>query len=301
MQTRKVDKLIIYDDGEHKDLREDPVYKHLFRLMNDKQIPWEVAFGNGKGQHHGHEMANTKGFDFVWRLDDDEVAEPDVLERLLAHMHTNVGAVAGAVVVPGNNQQGGSNKIEDIFHMPNVQWAKGNQVLSVDHLYSSFLYRPGIAHYELRLSPVAHREETMFTNSLKQMGYELVVDTSIVTYHFRHDTGGIRDGAKEEYFKGDDQIFRRYLEQQGIGLIHIDTGLGDHIVFNRILPIIARRYKKMIIGCCYPDVLYKGPGIHLIPVGPIKCVADENVYGWMDYNKWSSSLLGAYKGMYGVA
>jgi predicted O-methyltransferase YrrM len=45
-QTVKVDKLIIFDDGEQIDLRAVPLYAHLFALLQRKGIPWFVNFGN---------------------------------------------------------------------------------------------------------------------------------------------------------------------------------------------------------------------------------------------------------------
>lgn len=45
------------------------------------------------------------GYRFVWRVDDDNVAEDNVLESLYAQMSDMVGAVGGAVLVPGDDVQ----------------------------------------------------------------------------------------------------------------------------------------------------------------------------------------------------
>jgi len=50
MQTRVPDQLIIYDDGEHKDLREEPIYQNIFSLLQKKGIDWSVNFTDGQGQ-----------------------------------------------------------------------------------------------------------------------------------------------------------------------------------------------------------------------------------------------------------
>ena len=56
-QTRKVDKLVIFDDNDNPiDLRDKPVYKFLFGILDQKQIPWEVLYGRKKGQHFNHQM-----------------------------------------------------------------------------------------------------------------------------------------------------------------------------------------------------------------------------------------------------
>ena len=90
-QTRKVDLLIIYDDNDEPiDVRELPVYQQLFKVMDLKGIKWEWIFAEKKGQHFNHQKANEhairQGYDFVWRVDDDNAAEPNVLENLERYM-----------------------------------------------------------------------------------------------------------------------------------------------------------------------------------------------------------------------
>ena len=301
LQTYKPDALLIFDDGEHRDIRPDPVYSHLFKLLDNQGISWEVIFGDGKGQHFGHEYANNKGFDLVWRIDDDEVASPDVLKLLVKAMSDpDVGAVGGAVITLGEEQKGGTSKIADILHTPNIQWSSKNPKSEVDHLYSSFLYRAGIAHYNLRLSPVAHREETLFTLALKEKGYKLLFIPEAITYHFRQPKGGIRDNNHLFFFEHDERIFTSYLESIGIKIISLDNGLGDHLVFLNLIEELLQKYSLLIIGCCYPEVFeeYKNSNkIKLVPVGVTNPVTDDNIYKFMAENQWKTSVLSAYKAM----
>jgi hypothetical protein len=46
--------IIIYDDGEHKDLRNDPLYSHIFNLIHYYGIEWFFEFGERKGQVLNH-------------------------------------------------------------------------------------------------------------------------------------------------------------------------------------------------------------------------------------------------------
>lgn len=301
-QTRVPDKIMIFEDGEKLDLREDPIYKHILRLFDIKNIKWEVMFTPGRGQQVGHDIANKSDFEYVWRLDDDEIAEPDVLERLLSHMKEGVGAVAGAVFEPGTTQYGGTNKLKDVLYSPNLQWGPDQGVHEVEHLYSSFLYRPRIASYELNLSPVGHREETIFSNRLFQAGYKLIVDTSIKTYHFRQEKGGIRSHTDQTMYDYDETIFSKYMESLGYKIISLDTGLGDHFVFLQIVPELMKKYKHLIIGVCYP-LVFKDLDVTLVPVGATNKIRkdyQDNVYAFMTLNNWKGSLLDAYKKMFGV-
>lgn len=305
LQTVRPDHLMIYDDGEHRDLRQDSIYKYLFRLLDLSGITWEVVFGNQQGQHYGHEIANLAGYKYVWRIDDDETAEPDVLYELRRHMEMgpDVGAVGGSVIIPGEENRGGTSLIDHIYTQPNIQWSRKNPGGEVDHLYSSFLYRADVAHYDTTLSPVAHREETMFTHSLKQKGFKLYFVPQAVTYHFRQEHGGIRDQVKQDYFTHDEIKFKEFLEKQGIKVIRENGGLGDNLIFkeNALQPLL-NKHKKVILGTCYTDI-YKdlnAPNLIVVPVGAIPEVPNDNIYAWAAQQKWKSSFGEAYKKFYGV-
>lgn len=206
-QTRKPDSLTIYDDNDvPKDLREIGVYQYLFQLLDIKKIPWNVVFGERRGQSWNHQKANKAGFDAVWRMDDDCVAEVDVLEKLEAKMTQDVGAVGGSILTPplgdSNNK---SSKIDNLYAQ-NEQWFILHETKEVDHLHCSFLYRANIVDYDLRLSPKCHREETMFSYALKLKGYKNII-TPCITWHFKA-SGGIRSNDNKADYDHDEQIFK---------------------------------------------------------------------------------------------
>jgi FkbM family methyltransferase len=305
VQTVPPDELVIFDDGEQKDLRQEDLYAQLFSLLDRKGIKWRVLFGARKGQHHNHQMANKMGYEFVWRIDDDDVPEPDVLERLLSHITPEVGAVAGSVITFGqiNNDAIATNKIEDIFHTPNMQWSTGTGVFEVEHLYNSFIYRASIADYNLDLSPVAHREETLFTVALREKGYKLVLDRSIMTYHYKQTSGGIRAHNNAWFYEHDDRLFIRKLEEMGYKFFVLNSGLGDHFAFLNILPKLKEKYKHIVLGVCYHDV-FEGCEVKTIPVGAIEPLfPEQNVYKFLIDSNWQpeqGNLVKAFSKMYGV-
>ena len=294
-QTRKPDKIVIFDDNDvHQDLRHDPIYKNLFWMMDAKEIAWEWIWAGKKGQHHNHQIANWMGFDWVWRVDDDAIPEPNVLGVLLAHTGPKVGGVGGSVHMPPHyfEEANPTGKIEAIDHEPNPQWQRVNKIKRVDHLHCSFLYRAGVYDYNLGLSRVAHREETLFSFGLKQKGYELLVVPDAVTWHLKAPSGGIRMESKEEMFAHDEQIFRNTLAHKDHTIVVLNNGMGDHIVFTHVLPEI----KNPIVFGCYPEIL------------PCKSIAEAqhlfgdiemyNIYAKMSRWKWNTSLEGAYRKMY---
>ena len=293
-QTVLPDKLVLFDDNdEPKDLRELQHYQYLFRMMDEKGLPWEVVFGPKKGQHHNHQMANTMGYEWVWRLDDDTVAESNVLETLLSYTSPEIGAVGGSVLTPpfikGLQSTG---KIEDIEEQ-SIQWDYISHVKEVDHLHCSFLYRAGIQDYNLALSRAAFREETLFTFGLKQRGYKILVIPNANTWHLKNQSGGVRTNTKE-MFDNDDKIFRNFLKYKNQTIVVLDCGMGDHIVFTHVLPYI----KRPEVFSCYPDII---PGRSIGEAIELFGDLDQfNIYKKMDQWNWKESLEKAFRKMYNV-
>ena len=293
-QTLKPNKLVIFDDNdEPKDTREIQHYEYLFRMLDEKGVEWQVIFGQKKGQHFNHQMANTMGYEWVWRLDDDTVAEPNVLENLYKHTGDDIGAVGGSVLTPpfirGLTSTG---KIDDIEEQ-SIQWDHIKELKEVDHLHCSFLYRAGIHDYNLGLSQVAHREETLFTFGLKQKGYKILVVPDTITWHLKNRKGGIRTFQKE-MFEHDEYIFRNYLKYRDKTIVVLNCGMGDHLVFAKVLPLI----KNPEVFTCYEDIV---PGRSLDDAanlfGDLDCYS---IYKKMDEWNWKDSLENAFKKLYNV-
>ena len=295
MQTLKVDKLVIFDDNdEPQDLRTDPVYMHLFKMMHMKGIEWEWLFAGKKGQHYNHQMANKIGYEWVWRVDDDNIAEPNVLEELMKYANDDVGAVGGSILTSNwdckkNNATG---KIENIDDEPNIQWGIIDEEHSVDHLHCSFLYRAGVHDYNLGLSRVAHREETLFTYGLKQKGYKILVVPNCITWHLKSPTGGIRTEDNSRLYYDDEQIFKNTVGLKSRTVVVLDCGMGDHIVFKHVLPDI----ENPLVFTCYPDII---PGRSIAEARQMfGDIGQYNIYAKMDQWNWKDSLENAFKKLY---
>jgi len=302
-QTRKVDHLTIYDDNDApRDLRESEVYVHLFRLMDEKwgSGKWDVTSTDKKGQHYNHQRGNTTpGYDAVWRIDDDTVAEPDVLEKLEAQMVEGVGAVGGSVLTPPVYPAPMcATKIADIYTKPNRQWFRIDKTEEIEHLHCSFLYRTGIANYDLRLSKKAHREETMFTYAIKLKGYRVLI-TPCITYHLKSQSGGIRSDNDKRDYDHDEAIFRGWLgfKETKKRLYVLNNGLGDHLQF---LQAITPE-PDATVACCYPEILTRAGHKNLVSIAQAQQmvnVDDYDVYAWAGRRQWKGTLIDAFREMY---
>lgn len=297
-QTRRPDKFIIFDDTkEPKDLREIEHYQYLFRLLDQKEIDWEVIFGEKKGAHFSHERANLMGYDLAWFIDDDCVAEPTCLEELLKEMKDDVGAVGGLILPPqaGKLPSNADNKIDDL-DLPNIQWFNWTgEPREVEHVYSSFLYRCGITHYDLRLSSVAFRGETMFTHSLFLKGFKLIVTPKAITWHFQ-TIGGIHNGQQIENWQHDEQIFKDWLafKKTGKKLFVLNNGLGDHFIFRQAIDIP----KDAVIAVCYPEAFEGYELMSIADAQKIVDLKDYDVYKWCAENNWKGTLKDAFIKLY---
>jgi hypothetical protein len=294
-QTRPVDKLVIFDDNDSpQDLRNHPIYSHLFKIMDEKKIPWEWQFAEKKGTHYNHQKANLMGYEWVWRMDDDAIPEPNVLENLAKYATDGVGAVGGSILTPPFDPEPlfSTGEIKYIYREPNCQWFYIPEVKEVEHLHCSFLYRAGVHDYNLGLSRVAHREETLFSHGLFCKGYKLLIIPDTVTWHLKSPDGGIRSETNQDFYARDEQIFRNILAHKDKTIVVLNCGMGDHLVFSHVLPEI----KNPLVFSCYPEIV---PGRSIAEAmqmfGDIDCY---NIYKKMDQWKWTDSLENAFRRLY---
>jgi hypothetical protein len=296
-QTTLPDKLVIFDDNdEPQDMRKEPMYQHFFQILDYKKIAWEWVFAEKKGQHYIHQKANEMGYEWVWRVDDDAVPESNVLGALLGYSHAiyEVGAVGGSILTMPNvfDTSDCTGKIEDIDSEPNIQWGILKRSKEVEHLHCSFLYRAGVHDYNLGLSRVAHREETLFTYGLHQKGYKVLAIPHAITWHLKNPEGGIRSESKQEMFAHDEAIFRNTIGLRDSTIVVLNCGAGDHVVFSHILPEIP----NPVVFTCYPEIV---KGRSIAEAQALFGDLDQwNIYKKMCQWNWKDSLENAYRKLY---
>lgn len=246
----------------------------------------------------------------VHNCDDDCVAEPDCLEKLSFGLTKDIGAVAPLVLMPNPTAlpTGLKNDINDLSK-PNIQWYTWKGTKEADHLYSCFLYRKMVVPYDLTLSNKAHREETIFSHSLKRAGYKLIVNGDAYVWHFRAEGGGIRSDNNVGDYNHDEQIFQGYLAKWGVNkenkkTIVLDNGLGDHYAFKHILPQLKAQGKKIVIAACFPDVFWDEPDVETISIAEAKLMFGNldnfNIYKYLWDSNREMHIVQAFKEMYGV-
>ncbi len=313
-QTVSPKSMLIFDDGEQKDLRRDPIYSNLFALLHSKGIDYEVKFGPRRGQIFNHQAAvDLAQTEWIWRLDDDDAPEADALEKMMSHIAPDVGAISGLILIPNKQMPPtsiASGKIEHATYRPNIQWTRFKGVRQVDHFNNSFLFRKSAAKhgYCLELSPAGHREETLFTYGIRKAGFKLILDPEVVIWHLRSPSGGIRSYDNAFFWEHDERVYARKMAEMGSPvrphkLFVMDCGIGDHYAFKMILPELKAKYHDhdIVLALCCPEVFEDETDVEIISIADAIFIEPDltkhNVYHWMIANKWQGRLVDAFRKM----
>jgi len=319
------EKIIIVDDtpaSDRADLRNISVYQNIFSLFDKKGIEWEVVFGDDRGQVFGHNAVLEKATtEYIWRIDDDEFAENNVLQRFYECMKSdsNIGAVSCSILdaksypIVKENKEVNVNLMKNILSSPNFQWVKYNKSILAyaEHLYSSFLYKKSVSSHGFckELSKVGHHEESILSHEIFRKGYKLVIDPNITIWHLREESGGIRDKNNDQsMFAHDEEVFKKKMsewriEDEGFKLVVLNNGIGDHYIFKSVFSEIMEnnKDKEFILAVCYPEVFEEFENVELVSIAEAEkiCNTDKyNIYKWCIDNNWQKHISLAYKEMY---
>lgn len=99
-QTRKLDKIIIINN-----LSTDGTLEYLNDLtqkFDNIIFITQPNLGSSGGQFTGSKTACELGYEWIWLMDDDVVAEPKCLENLLQHCKTDLVCVPKRITFEGN-------------------------------------------------------------------------------------------------------------------------------------------------------------------------------------------------------
>lgn len=305
-QSLPPDHLIIFDDtpdNEKVDWPNSHVWKQLFHILEAKNIKWEVMMSNGIGQVRAHQatldITRQRGdAKYIWRVDDDNIPEYNVLETLVSHMESDdYDAAAVCAIEPKDFlREAPFNAFTEAglaLECVNKQWFYDQAIHQAEHLYSSFIYNPlRVGNYSDELSTVGHTEETQFT-----LGKSCLIDNSVINWHIRSDSGGIRDFKQKELWESDEKKFKQFYNEsfspwKVIGCIN---GLGDAYALRSVLNDIASFHEgiMLVTNTLDPFIGIDNPKVRVIPIWHYAPGPQEswNVYRFMDEQKNKGVVL----------
>lgn len=222
-QTLTPHEIILVDDNDIKDFYNVDILKCMIKLMKLKGINFSYYHGQSKGQVHAQQIAlDHCKTDWLFKMDDDNILNPDVLEILSKSVKENTGAVSGLIFGcdldrnrPPDEDPPLYNRIEHVFSHFNIQMCGGQDktIKKCEHLYSNYLFRTDIIDgYPLDFSPAGHREDTVFTYGITLKNYELLVNPNAITYHINNKVGGNNGHGFDNVVKNEELFLSKMTE-----------------------------------------------------------------------------------------
>lgn len=329
MQTKLPERIILLTDNETENrtnYAKDDLYVRLFRIATEKGIKVEFFASPGHtGQVRGHEfilsLQHVQGY--LFRVDDDVVLEPTVLEKLYNKMTGNVKAIApiafqqiGSILDKPDSAQGTFSIGKD----QSPQFYKCKEDIKVEHLHCLFMYdldfvRKNNIHYNTNLSQIGHGEELMFSHSIFKAGGELIVAHDAISWHYRYPYGGIRQDNVVAMWYNDYKILGNYYAEHGLPTVLTDLfpmeaahGIGDAYVLLSIMPEIVKHVdgkRRMVLFTMYPEVFEGVRGIEVFEMkdkfkilDAFEIVVRDPIYRFCTLTKWDKHIKDAYREIY---
>jgi len=323
-QTVKPNEVIIYDDSlrpKHKDIWKIESFAYLKSLSELYGVDIRYYKTNDVGQTINHQRSlNDARYQYIWRLDDDEVANADVLEKLYNCIILGKRAAVGGLVIQPD-QTGVTNvrkqTIADTESHTQMYLHQVNKPFEVQHLHSTFLFdkTKTDGYPDLILDKIGVREETIFTYEMFRKGYSLWVVPDCITWHFRSKKGGMRSQNPEGYTFNNNVLNHKknlwaMINPNTDLLIMDQNGIGDSIVLESVLKDITKKYHNGTVWVCTPNIeVFKMSPQQFLNV---KFLTEEDgriyfngrlpesIYGFMAKKEWKKSMADAYKEFYNV-
>jgi glycosyltransferase involved in cell wall biosynthesis len=227
-QTRLPDRIVLVDDS--RDTSNNPFYsnntiKYLLVLMKNKNISIDYFYGEKKGQVPALQLGLNKIDDgWVFKTDDDNVLDPNVLERFESEIKNDIGAISCLIldessITRSDNDVWMSSKIEDVYSCFNVQMVgiQNNEPKFVEHIYSNYFFSRDLAdNYPIELQPYSLREDTIFTHNIFRKGFKLLILPDVKIYHLGGDNNSGNRQWGNKYWEKNELFFLQKLKDWSV-------------------------------------------------------------------------------------
>lgn len=234
-QTFKNWDLVILDESQTSIMHNSfiPLLLNMIKLeghyVNIKQNDVHLGVCNARNMLIDIDYFNN---DFVCRLDDDVIIEPDYLSLLLDVIKNGYDIASGITPIAGHPLL-----LRDVKHVKPIinkkEFDQDNnlikqfddcgygylqpEILPTHEFRSNALMKKEVVDnvkYPKNLSPVGFREEGFFSTKALMKGYKIGVHTKAIAYHFRTPSGGCRYANYNDLVISDDTYFKKWLKDQ---------------------------------------------------------------------------------------
>ena len=207
---------------------------NLIRLKNHgvQVIKNTLKIGVCNARNKLLEESNYNNIDYVARIDDDVIPEPDYLEKLVEVIELGYDIASGVTPLaftpspirktewfdsPIINRKDINEKGEITYYGDDCGVLYDKEVIIEAHEFrSSCLMKLEVAkkiRYPTNLSPVGFREEFFFSFKAMKEGYKIGVNTSAIIWHLQTSSGGCRHPNYAELVKSDNEYFYKWVRE----------------------------------------------------------------------------------------
>ena len=179
-QTRKIDAFIVINNGSTDGTQE------WLATQPDLQVINQANLGGAGGFATGIDTAYKAGYTWLWCMDDDCLAAPDALEKLLAS--PNLGpCIKNSMSVSVKNHE----ELAFFVPRPNKEYRKVSDMTSVDLVYGvASLFNGTLIHSDVvKAIGIPDKnlfiwgDEVEYMTRAQKMGFPVVTVPSSVFYH----------------------------------------------------------------------------------------------------------------------
>lgn len=261
-QTRLPDRVVIVDDSRNisnnNSFYSNKVIKHILVLFKNKNVPIDYFYGEKKGAVPALQLGLNKIEDgWVFKTDDDNVLDSNVLERFESEIKEYIGVI-GCLILDekgigrSENDVWMSSEIKDIYSCFNVQMVgiQTQEPKFVEHIYSNYFFRRDLAdNYPMELQPYALREETIFTYNIFRKGFKLLVLPDVRIYHLESDRNSGDRQWGDTYWEKNEMFFLEKLKEWGIIPNQLQIEENEDLIYTRkngkIFEVLKKRKSKI--------------------------------------------------------
>lgn len=308
-----------------------PIFQSIEKFFQRAGVIFSVVAGESRYKNTRDLIFADDGYKYIWRLEDEVVPTNHTLESFYSKIKEGfsmVGCTVESKNLLGVMSAKSSKEIKDLFAKPKYTSFQDSVILGfdteVEYLEKCFLLDKTVARvywdkYSF-LSLLSTVDDILFSYEIRLAGFKIGCFGRGVCSAFEMQIGeggkyNIQDRESKTW--SDTQAIRLYFEKNlGVKFTPVfravlTCGIGDHVVFNSILPRVFEKYGDKVlvkIYAVFPETLKSS--IEKYPENIMLLNLEEkilefgndtsvfDVYLFMNRNQFTGSLRDAFLKLY---
>jgi len=174
-------------------------------------------------------LSSIEDYDYILRIDDDVILEPDFIERLLRVIGEGYDIASGVTppLVPIFKRNSDMVKIANEVVMDGEKTLfdgddcgilyTESKIVPAHHFRSSALMKKEVhkqvKYYPTRLTKHGFREETLFSFRAQMKGFKIGVDLGAIAWHLNTPSGGERFAESQQMIEFNKKVLDEFIQE----------------------------------------------------------------------------------------